>query len=155
MELRALANYLLRIREESGQAMIEFALACTLLLPILFGVCVFGFAMNNYLALTEATGTGARQLAIERGQGGDACAITASTIAAAAPLLANTGSSTTGLGYNITINGVAYGSTCPNATLNQGASVIVSTTYPCSLKVYSRTYVSNCYLNASTSEVLQ
>jgi Flp pilus assembly protein TadG len=153
--VRRLSRFRSRVRDESGQSQIEFALTCTLLLPILFGLTAFGFAMNNYLSLTEANGVGARQFAVERGQAGDPCAISAATIAAAAPLLANTGSSSTGLGYGFTVNSVAYGSTCPTATLNQGASVTVTTTYPCALKVYGHNFAPSCVLTASTTEVLQ
>ena len=156
--IRRLAALHRRIVEDAGQAQIEFALCCTVLLPILFGITTFGIAINNYVALTEATSTGARQLAVERGQGGDPCAITASTVAAAAPLLKNTGSSTTGLGYSFTINSVSYTASpasCNNATLNQGAPVIVTVTYPCVLKVYGHNFAPTCYLTASTTEVLQ
>ncbi len=144
-----------RLRDDAGQSMVEFALTCTLLLPILFGITTFGIAMNNYLSLTEATNVGARQLAVERAQGGDPCSIAAATIAAAAPLLNNSGSASTGIGYTFTVNSVAYGSTCPNATLNQGATVTVTTTYPCSLKIYGHNYVPSCVLTAQTAEVLQ
>ena len=53
-----------RLIEDSGQSQIEFAMSCIVLLPVLFGIMVFGMAMNNYLMLTEATSAGARQLAV-------------------------------------------------------------------------------------------
>jgi Flp pilus assembly protein TadG len=145
----------LRLRDESGQSQVEFALTCTFLLPILFGITAFGIAMNNYLSLTEATGVGARQLSLERGQGGDPCAIAAATIAASAPTLNNSGSAATGIGYTFLVNSVSYGATCANATLTQGASVTVTTTYPCVLKIYGHNYAPSCYLTAQTAEVMQ
>ena len=144
-----------RLVEDSGQSQIEFAMCCTVLLPILMGIAVFGIAMNNYLQLTEATSTGARQLAVERGQGGDPCAITAGVVASAAPLLANTGSSTTGLGYTMTINGFSYSNSCTGAVLTQGAPAVLTVTYPCKLVVYGRNFAPTCYLKATTTEVLQ
>jgi Flp pilus assembly protein TadG len=144
-----------RLWDDSGQSQVEFALTCTFLLPILFGITAFGIAMNNYMSLTEATGVGARQLSLERGQGGDPCAIAAATIAAAAPLLNNSGSAATGIGYTFLVNSVSYGATCSNATLTQGAPVTVTTTYPCVLKIYGHNYAPSCVLTAQTAEVLQ
>ena len=144
-----------RLVEDAGQAQVEFALCCTVLLPILMGICVFGIAMNNYLQLTEATSTGARQLAVERGQGGDPCSLTASTVAAAAPLLQNTGSSATGLGFTMTINATNYTNSCTGAVLTQGSPALLTVTYPCHLVIFNKNFAPNCFLTASTTEVLQ
>jgi len=144
-----------RLVEDSGQSQVEFAMCCTVLLPVLFGITVFGIAMNNYLMLTEATSAGARQMAVERNQGGDACALTAQTVANAAPMLANTGSASTGLGFTMTINSVAYTSSCASAVLTPGAPVILTVTYPCKLVVYGTNFAPSCKLTASTTEVLQ
>lgn len=146
------------LREERGQSALEFALTAPVLLLIVTGITTFGIAMNNYLSLTEATNVGARQLAITRGQGSDPCSLAAATVAAAAPSLKNTGSSTTGFGFTFVIAGTTYTSnppTCSSATLTQGAPVIVTVTYPCSLKVYGRNLAPTCYLTAQTTEVLQ
>ena len=89
------------------------------------------------------------------GEGGDPCALTAAAIAAAAPLLNNSGAST-GLGYNFTVNSVSYSSaTCANATLTQGLPVTVTVTYPCQLKIFGHNYAPTCVLTASTTQVLQ
>ncbi len=151
-----------RMREwaihDGGQSALEFALTAPVLLLIVTGITTFGIAMNNYLSLTEATNVGARQLAITRGQGSDPCSLAAATVAAAAPLLKNTGSSTTGFGFTFVINGTTYNSnppTCSNATLTQGSPVVMTVTYPCSLKVYGKNLAPTCYLTAQTTEVLQ
>jgi Flp pilus assembly protein TadG len=151
-KLRAFHRHLI---EDSGQSQIEFAMCCTVLLPVLFGITVFGLAMNNYLQLTEATSTGARQLAVERGQGGDPCSITAGVVASAAPMLANTGVQATGLYYSMTINGNSYTNSCTGATLLQGAPAVLTVTYPCNLVVYGKNFAPGCLLKASTTEVFQ
>jgi Flp pilus assembly protein TadG len=147
----------LRARGESGQAAVELALCLPVLLLVVTGITTFGIAMNNYIELTEATGTGARQFAIARGMAGDQCALAAAAIAAAAPTLANTGS-VTGIGYSFTVGGQTYKAaspSCPNASLVQGQTVVVSTTYPCVLKVFQANYAPSCSLSAKTTEVLQ
>jgi len=149
-------------RKSEGQSALEAALVLPILLTVLTGIATFGVAMNNYLVLTEATSVGARQLAISRGAGGDPCSVAAAAIAAAAPLLSNSGA-TTGIGYSFTIYTTTSTSTtfnsspptCSGATLVQGQQVTVSTTYPCSLKIFRVNYVPSCFLKAQTSEVTQ
>jgi len=148
--------------EDAGQSAIEFALCLPLLLLIVTGILTFGLALNNYVSLTEATSVGARQLGISRGQTNDPCALGAATIAAAAPLLKNTGS-TTGLGYSFTVYTTATSSTtyssgtpsCTSAVLTQGQPVTVRVTYPCVLKVFQANYMPTCQLTAQTTEVVQ
>jgi Flp pilus assembly protein TadG len=50
-----------RLRNERGQAMVEFALV----LPILMAF-QFGIVFNNYITLTDATRAGARKAAVSR-----------------------------------------------------------------------------------------
>ena len=50
--------------------MTEFALVLPLLLLVILGIFKFGVAYNNYLTLTDAVRSGARQLALDRGAGG-------------------------------------------------------------------------------------
>lgn len=158
-EARGLSALLCQ-REDAGQSMIEFALCLPLLMLVVTGILTFGLALNNYISLTEATSVGARQLAILRGQPGDPCSITAATIAAAAPLMKNTGS-TTGLGYTFQVYTTATTSqtytstTCSTAPLTQGQPVTVTMTYPCVLKVFNANYVPSCTLKARTTEVVQ
>lgn len=140
----------------------ELALVLPVLLLLMTGTMAFSIALTNYLALYEATSVGARQLSISRGQGGDPCAIAGAAIAAAAPLL-NNGGPVTGLGYSFTIystatTSVTYNSnppSCSNATLVQGQTVTINTTYPCVLKTYSVNYAPNCVLQAKVTEISQ
>ena len=145
------------LESEQGQALIEFALTLPILLLIVTGIFAFGIALNNMLGLTNATSTGARQFALMRGQGGDPCAVSVGAIAAAAPLLQNTGS-TTGIGYSILVAGATYNAnapTCSGATLTQGQPVKVTTTYPCSLLLYGVNAFPSCKLTAISAEVIQ
>jgi len=141
------------LHEDNGQSIVEFALCLPPLLIVVTGITTFGIAMNNYIMLTNATDIGARQLALQRGQGSDPCNVAYSAIVAASPLLKSAS-----LTFNYTINGTAYsGSTCTTATTNlvQGAAAQVTVTYPCSLKIYGKTIVSSCTLKAQTSEYIQ
>ena len=96
-------------REESGQSMVEAALVLPLLLLLVMGVLAFGLTFNNYIALTEATGVGARQLAISRGTTLDPCATVATAISGAAPLL-----KASSISYTLNLNGTVYSAnSCP------------------------------------------
>ena len=56
----------IRIRNEQGQTMTEFALVLPVLALILFAVIQFGIVFNNYVQLTDATRAGARKAAVSR-----------------------------------------------------------------------------------------
>ena len=46
--------------------MVEFAIVAPILLLLVFGIVQFGLLFNNYLTLTDAVRTGARQAAVSR-----------------------------------------------------------------------------------------
>jgi len=54
------------IRNEKGQAFVEFAIVLPILLLLVFGIIQFGILFNNYLTLTDAVRAGARQAAVSR-----------------------------------------------------------------------------------------
>ena len=54
------------VRDEGGQALIEFVLVMPLLLVVVMGMIQFGLALQNYVALTDAVRVGARQAAVSR-----------------------------------------------------------------------------------------
>jgi Flp pilus assembly protein TadG len=56
----------IRIKNEQGQTMTEFALVLPVLALILFAVIQFGIVFNNYVQLTDATRAGARKAAVSR-----------------------------------------------------------------------------------------
>jgi Flp pilus assembly protein TadG len=160
VETRLRQDRALRLRsDEEGQSLIESALVFPVLLLIVTGVLAFGLAFNNYIALTNAVGAGARQLAISRGQTLDPCATTASAVYGAAPLLGS-GNMT----FTFVLNGSNYsGATCNSSSTTtgaagnmvQGKTAQVSVTYPCSLVVYKINIVPGCTLKAQVAELVQ
>jgi Flp pilus assembly protein TadG len=58
-----------RLRDERGQAMVEFALVLPILMALLLGIIQFGIVFNNYITLTDATRAGARKAAVSRFDG--------------------------------------------------------------------------------------
>jgi Flp pilus assembly protein TadG len=149
----------LRCFNENGQAMVEIALVLPILLLVVTGILTFGLAFNNYVLLTEATGIGARTLAISRGATTDPCATAASAIIAAAPLL-----TPANLSFTFVLNGATYtGASCSSGSsttgaagnLVQGANAVVTVNYPCSLAVFGANYAPQCSLRAQMTEFVQ
>ena len=147
------------IREDSGQALVEFAFLLPVLLIILTGIFTFGMTFNNYTQMTEATATAARQLAISRGQYFDPCQNTATVFYSAAPSLTQSKVS-----FAFNLNGNTYnGSSCNSASTSTGAAgnlvqgqpATLTVTYPCSLVVYGKNLAPGCVLTTSTTEVVQ
>src|SRR5439155_25183159 len=56
----------MRLKNERGQTMTEFALVLPVLALVLFAVIQFGIVFNNYVTLTDATRAGARKAAVGR-----------------------------------------------------------------------------------------
>jgi Flp pilus assembly protein TadG len=70
-----------RLRDgERGQALVEFVLVVPLLLFVLFAIVNFGLMLNQYITVSDAARSGARQLALEQGNN-DPCdqAVTVAT----------------------------------------------------------------------------
>ena len=53
-------KHLLKLRSTRGNAMVEFALAATLLVPVFVAVFQFGYGMYTYNELVEAVRAGVR-----------------------------------------------------------------------------------------------
>lgn len=154
-----------RRSNEKGQALVEFALVLPVLLLVVTGMLAFGIFLNNYLTLTDAVSTGARQLAISRGQATlpsgvvDPCALTVNAIKSAAPFLVPAN-----LTFKFVLNTTTYtGTTCSSASNSTGAAAnlvatkpaTVTVTYPCTLAVYGINYAPSCTLTAQTTEIVQ
>ena len=145
--------------EDSGQAAVELALCLPILLLVVMGILTFGLAINNYIMLTDATGVGARAMAISRGQTTDPCSTASAAIYAAAPLL-----TPDSLTFTFNLNGTTYtGASCSSGStttgaashLVQGLPAKVTVTYPCVLQVYGTDYAPGCSLQAQTTELVQ
>jgi Flp pilus assembly protein TadG len=135
-----------------GQALIEFTLVMPILLLTMTGMLSFGFALHNYLVLTNGVTTGAQLLAISRGQTTDPCATATAAVKSAA-----LGLTAANLSFTFVINGTTYTTTsCTAAAANmvQGAPVAVAATYPCTLAVVGMNF-SACTLQMQTVELIQ
>lgn len=60
------------MRDERGQALVEFAFVLPIFALLLFAVIQFGIVFNNYLTLTDAVRAGARTAAVSRHVGNPA-----------------------------------------------------------------------------------
>ncbi len=142
-----------------GQSAVELALCLPILLMVVMGICNFGVAFNNYTELTNAVSIGARQIAISRGQTTDPCALVVNTMYGTIPQLTQSK-----LSFTFSLNGNSYsGTSCSStststgaaANLVAGSTVVVTTTYPCNLKVFNINYAPGCTLSTTASELVQ
>lgn len=144
--------------DRGGAAAVEFALVLPALLIILVGIIQFGVALNNYLELTDAVRSGARNLAMSRSSATSSTPYS-STITdidnSAANLTA--GSITT----TIKINGTACStdSACQTAiAAAAGQSATVTATYPCvssTFTFYVKYFASGCTLTSTTADLIE
>lgn len=135
--------------DDRGQSMVEFALVAPLLMLLLTGTFMFGMALNNYLALTNAVEIGAQQLSLLRGNSSNPCADTVTAVENAAP-----GLTASSLTFTITLGGTAYGSSCASVALTPAESATLKVTYPATVSPFgmaSQTYS----LAAQTTELIQ
>lgn len=162
-----------RRRDEQGQALLEFAFVMPILLILVFGVFVFGIALNNYLVLTNATSISSQLLAISRGQTTDPCNTTAQAFYAAAPNLTHgnltftivlDGTASGGVVNGTTVYGPGSTPACSSSSTTTGAAAdLVSGTaaqvtvaYPCNLNVFGFNFApQGCTLTAKNAEVVQ
>ena len=128
---------------------------------IVLGIIKGGILYNNYLQLTDAVRSGARQLAIERGQAAP-CDDAAAEVVTSASGGLNTGQ----LGMTMTENpdpdspAVTYtyangggSGGCP--TLQSGNAVTLQGTYPCDLQLIGVDFAPNCRLTATATERIE
>ena len=152
---------------EEGGSLVEMAVVLPLLLLLTTGILTFGIAISNDLQLTEAVSSGARVIAVSRGNTLDPCNTAVTSTAQAAPGLAQANMTFT-LVLNTGTNTYTYGPTqgslsCSSASITtgppsymvQGGTATLTVTYPCNLAVYGRNYAPNCVLTAQTTEAVQ
>ena len=150
-------------RAESGQALVEFALVLPILMLLIVGIIKGGLLYNNYLQLTDSVRTGARVLAIERGQGGP-CGAAANQVISAAGGLTGSNISMSMTEYpegpldapNLVYTPSAYPppptDTCP-FTLTSGSAVTITASYPCDLTIMGVNFVpGGCHVTATATE---
>ncbi len=122
-----------------GQALVEFVFVLPLLLMLLVGIVACGILMNNWVILTDAVRSGARELAISRAPGLDACTQAANRIQAAAIGLAP--------GSIVVTSTVVASCT----SLTAGSDATVTATYPCDLRILGIDYAPACTLRATST----
>ena len=137
--------------DRRGVASVEFALLAPVLFLLVLGMCQFGITLNQYLTLTNAVATGARQLAISRGSA-TPWTNTVNQVYSAAPNLTQ-GSLT----ITVSVNGTACATdtACQNALTavgTTGAPAKVAASYPCSLAFFGYNFASVCNLTSQTTE---
>jgi Flp pilus assembly protein TadG len=148
----------LRLGNQRGSALVEFAMVLPMFMLVVTGIGSFGWALNNYLELTNAVTLAAENLAISPNAITDPCANVTSIIDGAAPGLNATEISTTTVitsGSTTQVSTSYSGSSCPAgaALLTNGDPVSVTATYPCTLSVYGNSF--GCSLTAKVTEMAQ
>jgi Flp pilus assembly protein TadG len=135
------------VKALAGTAAVEFALVAPMLLLLALGMCQFGITLNQYLTLTNAVRSGARQLSMSRG---DATPWTdaINQIYGSAPNLTQA---------NLTITMSINGTACANdkacgAALAAGLPTTVTASYPCSLAFFGNNFAPICTLSSETTE---
>jgi Flp pilus assembly protein TadG len=145
---------------QRGQALVEFAIVLPVLMLIILGIVKGGILYNNYLQLTDAVRSGARQLAIERGQTGP-CGDAANEVITAASGLSSSNVAITmtenpeatgdPAGASYTTTGAPSGTgSCP-FTLVSGSATTLTATYPCDFNILG-IQLATCTLSASATE---
>lgn len=157
--IRERAVEILSDGNDRGSSMIEFALTLPPLLIITTGILVFGITMNNYIMLDNATAIAARQLAVSRGQITDPCAVASNAVIISSPIL-----SLSKMTFNYTLNSTPYtGTSCSSTStttgaagnLVQGQPIIVTVSYPCSLRTYMVNFAPTCNISTTVTELVQ
>jgi len=138
-----------RDKNRAGTAAVEFALVAPMLLLLVLGMCQFGLTMNQYLTLTNAVRSGARQLSMSRNGDNTPRTDTINLIYASAPNL-TPGSLT----ITTSINGTACttDAACKTALVAAGPPATVTASYPCSLAFFGYNFASGCTLSSQTTE---
>ena len=149
-----------------GQALVETALVVPIILTAITGILVFGIFTMQYMSLTEGVSNAGRHLAVSAGQTLDPCALAASSVQAAAPLL-----TPANLTYTITMtppggSAETYSeSSCSSSATNtgppsylvSGGTVSVTASYSsCSLAFYGTNLMPNgCSIKSEITEEVQ
>jgi Flp pilus assembly protein TadG len=140
--------------DHSGAQAVEFALIAPLLLTLIMGIIQFSITLNNYIELTEAVRTGARNLAISR-----AMSSTTPYTTTVSDIASSAGNLTPGsIAITISVNGTTCSDngSCSSALSSAaGQTASVSATYPCNLTVMGVNFLQNCSLQSQTSDLVE
>jgi Flp pilus assembly protein TadG len=126
-----------RIKNEDGQALVEFALVAPLLFVLLFGIIQFGIAFKNSMTLADAVRVGARKAAVSRSLPDPPGAVKAAVIKAAADIELGPG--------DIDVDA--------SASWQPGSDVTVSATYPYEINILGLVVASGDLHSETTERV--
>lgn len=124
-----------QLREERGQAMVEFAVILPIFVVLVFGIIQFGIVFNNYVTLTDATRAGARAGAVARND--------------ADP----TGTATTAVNNSATDLNQSNLHVYVNSTWQSGSDITVRATYPYSINLLGWVISSGSLTSTTTERV--
>lgn len=124
-----------RLRRESGQATVEFALVLPVLLLVLTGIIDGGVALNHKLQLTDAIRAGARVASVSRNDPNRVADTQAAVVAAADGLA------------------IAPSSVSVTSSWNAGDPVRVSASYPYTLSFFGIAVKSGTLTSTTTERV--
>jgi Flp pilus assembly protein TadG len=133
----------IHIRSQQGQTMAEFVMIAPIFLLLVFGIIQFGILFNNYVALTDAVRTGARQAAVSRTLPNPVGSATSRVVAAADHL------DTDELDVTVT----PYDPNTGSADWVQGGDVTVKATYPYSISLLGLVVKSGRFTSQTTERV--
>jgi Flp pilus assembly protein TadG len=139
-------------KDEGGAAAIEFALLIPVLALLLLGTLQAGVTLNNYIELTDAVRSGARQLAIGRATSTPYTSATATITSAASAL------TSANISITAAVNGAACASNsaCSTALSNGvGGTASVTATYPCDMTIMGVDFAPNCTLRSTTTDLVE
>jgi Flp pilus assembly protein TadG len=147
-------------KDQTGSAMVEFTLVLPVLLFLILGLAQFGMIFYNYILVTNAAATGAREFSISRLDN------TVYTDTVTAVTSATTGLS--GLTVSMSVNGTACTSNSACQTALQSAytaatmppePVSVTVTYPCTANSMMPSYLINltgiCPLTSTMQQAVE
>ena len=151
--LKAVRGLLRRAaKDDGGAAAVEFALLIPVLALLLLGTLQAGVTLNNYIELTDAVRSGARQLAVGRATSTPYTSTTGVIEAAATAL------TVADINITTTVNsaGCASNSACATALSNAvGGTAAVTATYPCDMTIMGVDFAPNCTLTSTTTDMVE
>lgn len=123
-----------RLREERGQSLAEFALVLPVLALLIMGMIKAGIVYNHYITLNDAVRVAVRQLAVGRGTT-DACAPAITRLRTAAADLPHYNDPTV-----LVIDAPTVTSSCSNLVVGSDATIVAH--YPCHIDIAPFLHIS-------------
>jgi hypothetical protein len=146
------------LAKDEGSSLVEFAIVLPMMWALIMGMFWFALALNSYVVLTDAVGSGARALAFADGQttpalaASDPCAYAVEVAGNDATTL-NTGNVTYTITWTSGGTTNTYSNSCPGIKLQPQDVVQMQASYPVPIPLWPTDRALT--LNASTTELEQ